>query len=130
MGGVSALGVLLGLLQLLMGLILLSPVASLAGFASGRPLASLSAPAAVMILAFTAPSLWLLALAVFSFRGLTPWAAAALQAAARSAERGGGLLGAFGLIPITLCVALGGLALASLWLLRAVRRAPSGYRSR
>ena len=152
MGGVSALGVLLGLLQLLMGLILLSPVASLAGFASGRPLASLSAPAAVMILAFTAPSLWLLALAVFSFRGLTPWAAAALrwtniaalvgavllglggllalQAAARSAERGGGLLGAFGLIPITLGVALGGLAVASLWLLRAVRRTPSGYRSR
>ena len=145
MGG--ALGILLGLLQLLMGLILLSPVASLVGFAPGRPTASLSPPAALMVLAFTAPALWMLALAIFSFRGLTPWAAwalrwtniaalvgavvlglggvLALQAAARSAERGGGLLGAFGLIPITLGIALGGLALASLWLLRAVRRTSS-----
>ena len=151
MGGVGALRVLLGLFQLLIGLILLSPVASITGFTSGRTLANLSVPAALMVLAFTAPALWMLALAVFSFRGLTPWSATALrwtniaalagavllglggllalQAAARSAERGGGLLGAFGLMPITLGIALGGLALASLWLLRAVKRT-SAARSR
>jgi hypothetical protein len=129
MGGVGALRVLLGMFQILIGLILLSPVASITGFTSGRTLANLSAPAALMVLAFTAPALWMLALAVFSFRGLTPWSATALrwtniavlggavllglggllalQAAARSAERGGGLLGAFGLMPITLGIALG-----------------------
>ncbi len=150
--GGGALRILLGLFQLLMGLILLSPVASIMGFVPGRTLGSLSAPAALMVFAFTAPALWMLALAVFSFRGLTPWSATALrwtniaalagavllglggllalQAAARSAERGGGLLGAFGLMPITLGVALGGLALASLWLLRAVKRTSPRSRSR
>lgn len=39
----------------------------------------------------------------------------ALQAAGRSAEGGGGLLGAFGLIPIVIGVLAGCLSLASLW---------------
>ncbi len=47
----------------------------------------------------------------------------ALQAAERSAGAGGGLLGAFGLLPLTLGLVLGATAAASLWLARLVSRA-------
>lgn len=46
----------------------------------------------------------------------------ALRAAERSAAAGGGLLGAFGLFPLALGVALGGTSVISLWLAR--RRIP------
>jgi hypothetical protein len=45
----------------------------------------------------------------------------ALQAAERSAAAGGGLLGAFGLIPLGLGVLLGGTAVTSLWLARGLK---------
>jgi hypothetical protein len=44
----------------------------------------------------------------------------ALRAAKQSAARGGGLLGAFGLLPLALGVVLGATAAVSLWLARAV----------
>ncbi|HEY6209103.1 MAG TPA: hypothetical protein VIW28_08590 [Gemmatimonadales bacterium] len=47
----------------------------------------------------------------------------ALRAAERSAGAGGGLLGAFGLLPLTLGLFLGVTAAASLWLARLVSRA-------
>ncbi len=46
----------------------------------------------------------------------------ALQAAERSARAGGGLLGAFGLLPLTLGLVLGGTAAASLRLARLISR--------
>ena len=44
----------------------------------------------------------------------------ALRAAQQSAARGGGLLGAFGLLPLALGVVLGATAAVSLWLARGV----------
>ena len=50
----------------------------------------------------------------------------ALQAAERSAAAGGGLMGAFGLIPLGLGVLLGGTAVTSLWLARRLRSNDGG----
>ena len=44
----------------------------------------------------------------------------ALRAAEQSAARGGGLLGAFGLLPLAFGVVLGATAAVSLWLVRGV----------
>jgi ABC-type Fe3+ transport system permease subunit len=44
----------------------------------------------------------------------------ALRAAEQSAARGGGLLGAFGLLPLALGVVLGTTAVVSLWVARGV----------
>ena len=44
----------------------------------------------------------------------------ALQAAQKSAARGGGLLGAFGFLPLAFGVVLGATAAVSLWLVRGV----------
>ena len=46
-----------------------------------------------------------------------------LEMARQSSERGGGLLGALGLIPLILGALVAALALLSLWLVRALRRA-------
>jgi hypothetical protein len=54
-----------------------------------------------------------------------PQRSARAPAAERSAARGGGLLGGFGLLPLAMGILVGGLALASPWLLRAVTRVPS-----
>lgn len=146
-GRLTALRVLLGAAQVLMGVMMLLPAASIVGFSSPRTLASLPGLVGLVVLPLAAPSVWVLSMGVRSFWPLTPRAARALrwthgiaiggsvllglagvlmlQAAGRSAERGGGLLGAFGLLPLALGILVGGLALASLWLLRAVTRAPS-----
>jgi hypothetical protein len=145
-GRLPALRVLLGAAQMLMGVLLLLPVASIVGFSSPRPLASLPGLVGLVVLPLAAPPVWVLSMGVRSFWPLTPRAARALrwthgvaiggslllglagvlmlQAAGRSAERGGGLLGGFGLLPLTLGLLVGGLALASLWLLGAVTRVP------
>ena len=47
----------------------------------------------------------------------------ALQAAERSAAAGGGIMGAFGLIPLGLGILLGGTAVTSLWLARRLTSA-------
>ena len=52
---------------------------------------------------------------------LCGYGAFALQAAQRSAAAGGGLLGAFGLIPLGLGALLGVTAVPSLWLARRLR---------
>jgi ABC-type sulfate transport system permease component len=146
-GRLTALRVLLGAAQVLMGVLLLLPAASIVGGASLRALASLPGLVALVVLPLAAPPVWVLSMGVRSFWPLTPRAIQALrwthgiaiggsvllgvagvlmlQAAGRSAERGGGLLGAFGLLPLALGILVGGLALASLCLLRAVTRAPS-----
>jgi hypothetical protein len=110
----------LGVAHILVGLLLL-PLATVIGLV-GVPLLAL-------------PSLWLMALGVHLWRGGPRVALAlrrthmvslvialllglsgvfALGAASRSAAAGGGLLGAFGILPIGLGLALGGLAVTSL----------------
>lgn len=111
---------LLGTAHILMGLLLL-PLATVVGLL-GIPLLVL-------------PSLWLIALGVHLWRRgpgvaialrrthlvslviaalLCLYGMLALGAANRSAARGGGLLGAFGVIPMALGLALGALAVVSL----------------
>jgi hypothetical protein len=145
-GRLTALRVLLGVAQVLMGVMLLLPAASIVGFSSLRTLASLPALVGLVLLPLVAPPVWIVSMGVRCFWPLTPRAVRVLrwtqgiaiggslllglagvlmlQAAGRSAARGGGLLGGFGLLPLALGILVGGLALASLWLLRAVR-APS-----
>jgi len=52
---------------------------------------------------------------------LCAYGAFALQAAERSAAAGGGIMGAFGLIPLGLGVLLGSTSVVSLWLARRLR---------
>lgn len=116
----------LGVAHILMGLLLL-PLATVVGLI-GIPLLII-------------PSLWLIALGVHLWRGgpglalalrrtdlvslviavlLCLYGVFALVAANESAAAGGGLLGAFGVLPIGLGLALGALALISLRTSRAL----------
>jgi hypothetical protein len=138
------------LAQTLIAALLLLPILALVGLASPR--AFLTGPALALLAVLAAFPLWVLTMALRAFRRLTPAAVSALRwtsffeiacglvlgisgiqalrAAERSAARGGGLLGAFGLLPLALGVLVGVLGLVSWWLLRGViearhpRRAP------
>jgi hypothetical protein len=111
---------MLGVAHILVGLLLL-PLATVLGLV-GIPLLAL-------------PSLWLVALGVHLWRRgpgvaralrrthrvslvvallVCLYGVVALVGASRSAAAGGGLLGGFGILPIGLGVALGGLAVTSL----------------
>jgi hypothetical protein len=148
-GRATALRVLLGVAHVLTGAVLLLPMASLAGFASPRGLASPPLPVALMVLSLVVFPAWILLMGIRSFWPRTPGAIRALrwthsvaiavsllglggllmlQAAERSASHGGGLLGGFGPLPIAPGLLVGGLVLASLWLLRAVARVQSSRR--
>lgn len=126
------------LAQALIAAILLLPILALVGLASPR--AFLTWPALALMAVLAAFPAWVLAMALRAFRPLTPAAVStlrwtsifeiacglvlgisgvqALRAAERSAAQGGGLLGAFGLLPLALGVLVGILGLVSWWLLR------------
>jgi hypothetical protein len=138
------LRVLLAATQALIGGGVLLPAGLLTGAVSAASLTSLPLSVVVMVLPLIAFPLWVLALGVRSLWPLTPgavralrrtqlvviaWAALLslsgalmLQAAERSAARGGGLLGGVGLLPLGLGIAVGVLALVALLLLRALGR--------
>lgn len=130
--------------HILLGLLLLFPIAVVAGLSSLKALAQLPFDMLLVGLVMTAlpmgillaglRALWRLtprairalqiadALAVVAATVLCGFGALALRTAGESAARGGGLLGAFGLVPLALGLATGGLAVVSLWLLRYLSR--------
>jgi hypothetical protein len=78
-GRLTALRVLLGAAQVLMGALLLLPAASIVGFSSPRTLASLPALVGLVLLPRVAPGVWILSMGVRSFWPLTPRAARATE---------------------------------------------------
>lgn len=136
--------------HVMLGLLLLFPLAVVAGFSSVKALAQLPFGTLLVGLAMTALPMGILLAGLRAFWRLTPRAmralqaadalvvvgavlmcgfgALALQTAGESAARGGGLLGAFGLIPLALGMATGGLAVVSLWLLRYLSRKAAAAR--
>ena len=137
--GVAGVRAALAVTHLVMGVVLLLPTWAMVPLRS-RP----SGTALAVVVALAAFPTWVVLIGVRALGPLTlgvltalRWTDAValtlgallgiggvlmLQAAARSAVGGGGLLGALGFIPLALGVAVVGLALLSLWLVRAVRR--------
>ena len=140
----AAVRILLAFAHVLLGLMLLLPIAVIVGIGSLQALAKLPFSLVLAGIVITAFPMWMLLAGIHMFWRLTPRTARALQvmdsivlvcalllcvygvlafqAAEQSAARGGGLLGAYGVIPIALGLLLGSLAAVSLWLLRRTSR--------
>lgn len=134
----------LAIAHVLLGAVLLLPIAMIVGLGSLQALVKLPFSLMLLAIVITAFPMWILLSGLGIFWRLTPRTTRALKvadsivtggalllfayglmvfrAAERSAAGGGGLLGGYGVIPIALGIFIGGLAVASLWLLRLTSR--------
>ncbi len=129
---------------MLLGIVLLLPIAAIVGFGTLHTLTRLPFSLVLIGVVITAFPMWILLAGIRMFWRLTPRAVRSLQimdslvifcalllcaygwmtyrAAEQSAASGGGLLGGYGVIPFGLGIMIGGTAAVSLWLLRHTSR--------
>lgn len=140
----AALRVTLAIAHVLLGSVLLLPIAAIVGFGTLHTLTRLPFGLVLTGIVISAFPMWILLAGIRMFWRLTPRLVRALQvmdalllvcalllcgygwtthqAAEQSAARGGGLLGGYGVIPLALGILIGGLAALSLWLLPRTAR--------
>ena len=140
----AILRVTLAAAHVLLGIVLLLPIAAIVGFGTVHTLTRLPFSLVLIGVVITTFPMWILLAGIRMFWRLTPRAILTLQimdslvifcalllcaygwmayrAAEQSAASGGGLLGGYGVIPLALGLMIGGTAAVSLWLLRRVSR--------